>query len=312
MANHLRQIGRRMLGLTAAAGLVLLWASCSTPKADGTPAAAGAPVKVVHPSTTTLVESMEFNANTTFLKKEIVRSTFQGFVESTNKNIGDRVSKGEVILSLKTKEGAAADSAAAYTHGAHFPGSVAVTAKSSGVLSELNYHTGDYVAEGEQLAVISNPSSLAVLLNIPYQDASKIRLHAACTVILPTGKRIAGTIANSLPSVDPVSQTQTFLIRCADLTDLPTNLNLVVKIPVREVRNAIVVPKRSLQGNETLDSFWIMKLADDSTAVKVPVVKGTESDSLIQILSPALNMNDRILIEGGYGLPDTARVSIEN
>jgi hypothetical protein len=310
MNRQQRRVGQGIIGLAATFALAFL-ASCSSPR-DKEPASAPAtPVSVVHPSTTTLVEYMECNANTTFLKKEIVRATFAGFIQRTYKGIGDNVSAGETVLSLRTKETPAADSTSITLNEKIFPGSVPVIARSSGVLTEMNYHTGDYVGEGEQLAVISNPSSLAILLNIPYQNASKVHVNTRCIVLLPTGKEIDGTIVTALPTVDPVSQTQTFLIHCNGLAALPTNLNLVVKIPVREARNATVLPKRSIQSNETLDSFWIMRLVNDSAAVKVPVVKGTENDSLVQILSPVLDKNDRILIEGGYGLPDTARVSIK-
>jgi multidrug efflux pump subunit AcrA (membrane-fusion protein) len=311
MTRHHVQNGLRAMRV-AAAGSLLLLASCSTPKENETTGAVGTPVKIVHPSTSSLVESMEFNATTAFLKKEIIRSTFQGYVQKTNKAIGDKITEGDVVLSLKTKEALAAESAGITPGGKGFQGVIAMTAKSPGVLIELNFHAGDYVGEGEQLAAIANPSSIAVLLNVPYQDASHITVGAHCTVVLPTGKELAATVANVLPLVDPVSQTQTFIISCPEMTHVPMNLNLVVRFSVHEARNAVVLPKRAIQSNETLDSFWVMMMANDSTAVKVPVVKGTENDSLVQILTPSLHTTDRILVEGGYGLPDTARVSIEN
>jgi hypothetical protein len=55
-----------------------------------------------------------------------------------------------------------------------------------------------------------------------------------------------------------------------------------------------------------------MKLINDSTAIKIPVVKGIESDSLIQIIQPKLKMNDRVIVEGAYGLPDTAKIMVKN
>jgi Barrel-sandwich domain of CusB or HlyD membrane-fusion len=305
------QSGKRMIGIAGASALLLL-ASCSAPKDNDAAPAGGTPVKIVHPSTSSLAESMECNATTAFLKKEIVRSTFQGFIQKTNKAIGDNIQEGEILLYLKTKEAPAADSPGIHVNDNLFRGTVPLTAKSTGVLTEMNFHAGEYVQEGEQLAVIANPSSLVVMLNVPYQNASQIGINTRCTVILPNGRRMDGTVASALPSVDPASQTQSFIIRCADMAHVPANLNLVVTIPVRAIRNAVVLPKRAIQSNETLDSFWIMKLVNDSIAVKVPIVKGSENDSLVQILAPVLNAAERIVFEGGYGLPDTARVSIGN
>ncbi len=60
--------------------------------------------------------------------------------------------------------------------------------------------------------------------------------------------------------------------------------------------------------NETLDKFWIMKLIDDTTAVRNDITKGIENDNFVQVLKPELNMTDRIISDGAYGLPDTAKV----
>ena len=53
-----------------------------------------------------------------------------------------------------------------------------------------------------------------------------------------------------------------------------------------------------------------MKLINDTTALRVDIQKGVENDSLVQILSPKLSTEDRIVKTGAYGLPDTAKVEI--
>lgn len=269
------------------------------------------PVSIANPVVTSLSEYMTFNANTTFLSKEIVRSTFQGFITKVYKNIGDYVKPGEVIFQIVTKEAYAADSLKLKLNGEAFSGTILLKAKTDGVLTELNYNTGDFVSDGEQLAVISNPSSLAVLLNIPYQHASKIKIQSHCLLLLPNGNKINGIISKSLPSVDQISQTQTFLVKISDGKNYPANLNVEIKIPIRVVDKATVVPKSSIQSNETLDSFWIMKLVNDSTAIKVLVDKGIENDSLVQILKPNLDLSEKIIIDGAFSLPDTAKIEIK-
>ena len=54
-----------------------------------------------------------------------------------------------------------------------------------------------------------------------------------------------------------------------------------------------------------------MKMINDSVAVKVPVQKGIENGDHVQILSPTMFAEDRILLTGNYGLSDTAKVIIE-
>jgi hypothetical protein len=62
--------------------------------------------------------------------------------------------------------------------------------------------------------------------------------------------------------------------------------------------------------NETLDQYWVMKLDNDTTAVRVNVSKGIENDSLVQIITPRLHPTDRVISEGGFGLPDTVSVVV--
>jgi uncharacterized NAD(P)/FAD-binding protein YdhS len=52
-----------------------------------------------------------------------------------------------------------------------------------------------------------------------------------------------------------------------------------------------------------------MKMINDSTAVKVPVKKGIETSDKVEILSPEFSPQDKILLNGNYGLADTAKVT---
>jgi uncharacterized NAD(P)/FAD-binding protein YdhS len=62
--------------------------------------------------------------------------------------------------------------------------------------------------------------------------------------------------------------------------------------------------------NETQTDFWVMKLINDTTAIKVPVQKGIETKNQVEILSPKFGPADKIVVTGNYGLADTAKVKI--
>ncbi|MGZ4000102.1 MAG: hypothetical protein ACXVIY_05715, partial [Mucilaginibacter sp.] len=62
--------------------------------------------------------------------------------------------------------------------------------------------------------------------------------------------------------------------------------------------------------NETQTEFWVMKMINATTAVKVPVTKGIESGDRVEILSPKFSPQDKIIVTGNYGLTDTAKVKI--
>ena len=271
-----------------------------------------APVHIGYTHTSSLVQYLELNANTAFLKKEIVRATFQAYIQKTMKNIGDHVDEGEVLFYLKTKEASAADTLTTQVPDDFFKGAIPIKAKSNGILTLLNYHTGDFVSDGEQLAIISNPSSIAILLNVPYQNISQIRLNSECLLVFPDGKTLTGRIVKSIPSVDPNAQTQTYLIQSSRIDHLPENLNLTVRVPLKTAANALVVEKGAVLCDETQENFWIMKLMNDSTAVRVNIQKGLEDDTLVQILTPVLPDRQKVVVDGGYGLHDTARVAIQS
>jgi uncharacterized NAD(P)/FAD-binding protein YdhS len=75
--------------------------------------------------------------------------------------------------------------------------------------------------------------------------------------------------------------------------------------------NAETLPKSSVLSDETQSNYWVMKLINDSTAVKVPITKGIETGDTVQIISPRFSPTDKILSGGNYGLSDTASVIVD-
>jgi hypothetical protein len=63
--------------------------------------------------------------------------------------------------------------------------------------------------------------------------------------------------------------------------------------------------------DEIQKKFWLMKIVNDSLAVKIPITKGIENENLVEIVSDILFENDLVISEGAYGLPDSTIVNIE-
>jgi len=53
-----------------------------------------------------------------------------------------------------------------------------------------------------------------------------------------------------------------------------------------------------------------MKMINATTAVKVPIKKGIQTDDKVEILAPTLTAKDKILLTGNYGVPDTIKVLV--
>lgn len=126
---------------------------------------------------------------------------------------------------------------------------------------------------------------------------------------MPDGKLMTGAITSVMPVVDSASQTQSVVIKVNE-KNLPVNLIAKVKVQKTERSNAISLLKQSVLSDETQTNFWVMKLLDSTTAVKVPVTKGIETGDRIEIVSPKFSVSDKFLLTGNYGLADTAKISI--
>lgn len=271
----------------------------------------GIEVSVGNPVRTRLVESISLNGNTIYQKQEIVRGTFSGYIEKLYKNVGDRVKAGDILFMVKTKEADAVGKNTPLGTGDSFSGLVKIFARSEGVLIELDHQSGDYIAEGEQLAVVVDPSSLRIALEVPYEYAGKVSPSGSYSIQLPDGRESTIHSGKQVPSMDPANQTQRYIFEPAARLELPANLNVGIKIPLRLSAAAIALPNSALMTDETQSEFWVMKLINDSTAVKQIVKKGIESDSLVEILEPQFSLSDRFVIEGAFGLPDSASIAIQ-
>lgn len=293
--------------------LTFFLSSCAKkdPEEEKTSEFKGASVSLIHPVIGKMTEYIDLNATTTFQSQEVVRATFAGYVVKSYKNPGDPVHTGDVLFLMRTKESSASDSANINYGGGRFSGLVKLYSRTNGVLTELDFQEGNYVSEGDKLALVVEPRSLKILLNVPFRYSSLISSKGTYSFRLPDGRVHQAKVIRKIPSIDPANQTQTFILEAVPFMEIPANLNLTVKVPVKHAVDAVALPRSSIVSNETQSEFWVMKALNDTLAVRLDIKKGIETDSLIQILEPALNVNDRFISEGAYGLPDTAKIIIK-
>jgi biotin carboxyl carrier protein len=300
------------LMLLLSAGIVIITFSCR----NGSPASEEV-LTIVTPVTVTgvnfkpLTEDIELPAVSAFLNRNIVRSSTTGNIENVSVTPGDYVTKNQILFLLKTREAVAISANMKTDSSFAFKGEIKIAAPKSGVISSVSHQNGDFVQEGDELAVISEEGSFVFILEAPFELRGYVGNNKTCTVTMPDGTTISGTITGRLSEMDPQSQTVKYIIRPAGPGHLPANLNVMVSVEKIHLAKAAVLPKEAVLGNETQTEFWIMELVNDSTAVKVPVKKGIEINNEIEIREPVLLKTDRIIVTGGYGLPDTARVIIK-
>ncbi len=271
------------------------------------------PVTITNPSIGDLTDVIMLNATSSFLMKTYIKATANGYLDNVNVKIGENVAKGQKLFTIRTKEAQYLGNTINEVDSSfRFNGLNQINSPVNGYITQLKLLPGNYVQEGEVLAEISDKNSLVFLLDLPYELKPYLPFNKTLELLLPDGQKLTGTITSSMPLVDPVSQTQTYIIKVSSVQPLPENLIARVSFIRKVKQNAISLPKEAVLTNEVQSQFWIMKMIDSTTAVKVDIQKGIETNDKVEIVSPVLNPADSILLTGNYGLPDTARVIIEN
>jgi multidrug efflux pump subunit AcrA (membrane-fusion protein) len=270
------------------------------------------PVEVTGIKDSAVNDYIDISAISAYLEKSFVKANINGYVENANIKMGQQVGRGQLLFSLITKEARSiGNTVNKLDPNFKFSGVSALRAGGQGIIVQVNHQKGDYVQDGEAMATISNRNSLVFLLDLPYELNQIITANKNLNIILPDGVILPGVVSGTMPSVDSLAQTQRYIIKVNAKKDIPEGLIAKVRLSKSSHPNAQVLPKSAILSNETADEFWIMKLINDSTAVKVIVQKGIEGTDQVEILKPILSKTDRIIKTGNYGLADTAKIKIQ-
>jgi hypothetical protein len=294
------------------AGLILILTGCRN-KSEKTEEVIDArtPVTITSLVHKSISETLEFPAVSLFIRKNIIRSATTGTVEIVSITPGDFVKKSGLLFTIKTREASALQGSLKGDTSLSFKGLIKISSPEDGVISSISHQNGDFVQEGDELAVLSDQKSLVFNLEAPFELRKYIELSRSCLLRLPDSTVIKGVISTRLPEMNVQSQTVSYFIKPLGTGHLPQNLMATAIVNKSTRTNAQVLPRAALLGNETQTEFWIMKVVNDSTAVKVLVKKGIENYDEVEITEPQFLPDDKILLTGNYGLSDTAAIVIK-
>lgn len=292
--------------------LILAFTSCKSgaDESSATNTEVKTPVTVTTAEHSSISESIRLPATSAYLEKNQLKASVTGYIEKSAVRVGGFVQAGEALFYIRTKEAEALRKFHVNDTAFRLKGLIVVKASESGIVTEVNKFANDYVNDGDILATIAQQNSFVFLLNVPFEQKKYATSGTSCTIVLPDSTRLNGTVISQLSSVDPVSQTQLCEVKVLSRMNLPENLVASVFLVKETKPKAQLIAKNCVLSDETMENFWVMKLINDSTAVKIPVKKGISNDQKIEITSPVFDASDRIIYSGQYGLPDTAIVII--
>lgn len=251
----------------------------------------------------------EFQGITRYIQTIEIRAHVTGIVSEVNVLLADKISAKQPLFEIKSRETSLLES----THlNSEFIKSAADTvfAYSSGIVNQINVQPGDFVQEGDLLGSFVDHYSLRIVVSVPLEiDISKIE-NQPCSILFPDGKMLPGIIGASLPSANEANQTNAFLVKPGKNFPVPENIHVKVMVKTGKVKEGVFLPSGAVYGNEEQSRFWVIKIRNDSIAVRVPVKKGIWVDSLVQVIGTGINISDRFVYKGGYALSDSALVNI--
>ena len=243
------------------------------------------------------------SATTVYQNKSVVSAPIPAFITEVLVQPGTRVNTGQVLYRIESKE--------QHALGDGNRVAIPIKAECSGIVLDVQQQAGSYVTEGTILCSVAETKSLVFEVNVPYEQQRYVHSGSKCTLELPDGTRLDATVHVPLVTMNTTSQSERVIAR-ATTHFLPEGMNVKVIFIANGLSSekSMILPKSAVQSDETLSEYWVMKLLDDSTAIRVPVEVGNSNTSEIEIKSTTLSMQDRIILTGGYGLEEGAKVII--
>ncbi len=285
--------------------------SCKDTNVVEKPIDASVPVTLTTIDTSGIASYIDLNATATYLVKNTIKANATGYLNSVNVSVNDFVTNGKELFSIKTREAKVlGNTINKIDPTLNFGGAIRVRSNTNGIVTMVNVQQGDYVQDGDALVTINDTKSFGIVLSLPYELKRYIVVGQQLNVALPDGTTRKATVQKFMPTVDATSQTQNVVLKINGKQDIPENLIVKVRINKSSNSKTISLPKSAVLSDETETDFWIMKMINDNTAIKIPIKKGIQTEDKIEILSPVLTRDDKILLTGNYGVADTIKVKV--
>jgi len=158
---------------------------------------------------------------------------------------------------------------------------------------------------------VANVKTVELLGNVPAVYLAKVHVGQKFTV---SSESVAGVTFNAIvaavsPAVDPASDVGLVRIRIANPQGLlRLGMFLAAQLPLEIHPHALVVPAQAIyRGEDSQPQVYRVK---EDKAELVPVTLGIETHDKTELLS-GIAEGDSVILSGGYGLPDGAKVKVK-
>jgi RND family efflux transporter MFP subunit len=183
----------------------------------------------------------------------------------------------------------------------------------SGTLVKRMVSVGEQVdgTAAQPIFQVANLAQVELFGSVPAVYLGRIRVGQSFPVstdAFPEAKFTGRVVAIS-PAVDPATNLGLVRIQMANTAGkLRWGMFLMAQIPIETHSNALVVPRKAVYRDEKGDSQVYKVQGETATATDVKL--GLETQDRVELLS-GVAAGETLILEGGYGLGDKARIKVK-
>ncbi len=273
-------------------------------------------------------QELRLLGTTVALRHITLRAPAAGRVIDFKLQNGDRVSAGQVVARVLNREVEAAEqglevarqidpaeaasmaqSVARYSNNA----GIAVVAPEGAVVSQRMVSSGQMVNDLDPLADLIDPRSIYVDAALPVDDISMVRPGMSATVTSPLDPgvvfpaRVAALAPNFTQGAAATSSARLEFIGPRKMNQAGAPVE--IRVAVRSVPDAIVIPAPALFQNAANDSFYVFVAGPDGKAHRTTITIGIRNLKEVQVTS-GLRPGQLVITSGGYALSDGLAVKV--
>ena len=185
-----------------------------------------------------------------------------------------------------------------------------VRAPFDGVVAERSVQLGEYVETGAPVARLVDTGAQEVRVRAPVDLAQHLSVGMPVQVRVgrnASAKERTHPVSALVPVGDEASR-QLELRIAMDIGELPVGTAVDVGMPGARKRSVVAVPRDAVILRREGD--YVLRVAADDTAERLPVKTGTEVDGLVEVQG-AVKPGDRLIVRGGERIEAGQAVSIQ-
>jgi multidrug efflux pump subunit AcrA (membrane-fusion protein) len=186
-----------------------------------------------------------------------------------------------------------------------------ITSPLGGVVTDRPMYAGELASPSTPLLTVMDISQVIARANVPADQLKFLRVGDEATITeIDSSAGLHGKVTVVSPALDANSTTAEVWIKAPNSGELlKPGSSVQVSIVAETVENAIVIPPAAiLPSTESLAK--VLVFGNDSLAHERGIEIGIRESDKVQVLK-GLEQGEQVIIVGGFGLADKAKVRIE-